>query len=225
LTRRLAFETAGSPFFAVTLLNVLASASTFQHDLAAWPPPRATLDAPLPFSVPSLVRRAIELRVGELSAPELAILCAASVCGQAIDVGLVAQVAGRQIDEVERTLPVFERRHLMQFDGRRYTFAAPLMAEVVRTECLTRGERRRLEQLGSEALAPRTDLASRVLRAELLAHAAPDQAAYDLALAVGWEAVDGGARRMAQRAVAAAERVSRTAQLDRTKLDELRVRL
>jgi hypothetical protein len=42
---------------------------------------------------------------------------------------------------------------------------------------------------------------------------------------VGWEAVKGNARRLAQRAVAAADKISRDAQLDRTKLDELRAQL
>lgn len=225
LTRRLAFETAGSPFFAVTLLGALAKASTLQTDLVAWPPPRATFDAPLPFSVPSLVGHAIAVRVGELSADEVTILRAASVCGQALDLELVAHVADRAPADVKRALPAFERRQMIQFDGTRYTFAAPLIAQVVRTECLTRGERRGLEQRASDVLAQRTDLESRALRAELLAHAAPDQAAYDLALAVGSEALADGAPRLARRAVAAADLVARAAQLDRTKLEELRARL
>lgn len=225
LTRRLAFETAGSPFFAVTLLGALAKAATLQADLVAWPPPRGTLEAPLPFSVPSLVRHAIAVRVGELTAEELAILRAASVCGQALDLALVAHVADRTPADVERALPAFERRQLVQFDGKRYTFAAPLVAEVVRRDCLTRGERRGLERRASEALASRTDLESRALRAELLAHSAPDQAAYDWAMAVGREALAEGARRIARRAVAAADRISQDAQLDRTTLEELRARL
>jgi len=225
LTRRLAFETGGSPFFAVTLLGALAEAANLQTDLVAWPPARGTLEAPLPFSVPSLVRHAIAVRVGELTADELAILRAASVCGQALDLALVAQVAGRAPADVERALPAFERRHLVQFDGRRYTFAAPLIAEVVKAECMTRGERRGLERRASEALAGKTDLESRALRAELLAHAAPDQEAYDLAVMVGREALAAGARRLAQRAIGAADRISRTAQLERSKLDELRGRL
>jgi DNA-binding SARP family transcriptional activator len=225
LTRRVAFETAGNPFFAVTLLGSLAKASTFQADMIAWPPERETFVAPLPFSVPALVRHAIGVRVGELPAGEIEILRAASVCGQALDLELVAHVADRLLPEVERALPAFERRHLVQFDGRRYTFAAPLIAEVICSECMTRGERRGLERRASDALAGKTDLESRALRAELLAHAAPDQEAYDLAVTVGGEALAVGARRIAQRAIGAADRISRTAQLERSKLDELRGRL
>jgi DNA-binding SARP family transcriptional activator len=225
LTRRLDFETAGSPFFTVTLLGALMRASTLQTDMVVWPPKGGTIDAPLPISVPVLVRQAITVRVGELNKGDVAILGAASVCGQVLDLDLIAHIASRPLAEVERALPEFERRHLIAFDGRRYTFVAPLIAEVVRAECMTRGERRGLERRASDALATRTDLESRALRAELLAHATPDPAAYELALGVGWEAVKGNARRLAQRAVAAADKISRDAQLDRTKLDELRAQL
>jgi len=181
----------------------------------AWPPAGGTFDTPLPFSVPSLVRHAITLLVGEMEREERAILGAASVCGQAIDIDLVAQVAERSVADVERALPVFERASLVTFDGRRYAFAAPLIAEVVRNEDLTAGERRRLERRAGEALAARSDLESRVRRAELLAHAAPDQAAYQLALDAARDAKGAGAERMQRRAMAAAELISPGAQLDR----------
>jgi DNA-binding SARP family transcriptional activator len=225
LTRRVAFETGGNPFFAVTLLGALAKATALQADLAAWPPPRGTLDTPLPFSVPSLVQQAIALQVGELGSDELAVLRAASVCGQALDLERIAHVAERSLAGVERALPAFERRQLVTFDGRRYTFAAPLVAEVVRVECITRGERRRLERRASEALASRGDLESRALRAELLARTAPGAEAFQLAIAVAREALEAGAMRIARRAAAAAECDTRGAQLDRTTLDELRARL
>jgi DNA-binding SARP family transcriptional activator len=208
LTRRLAVETGGSPFFAVTLLGALAKATTLRDDFVAWPPEGGTFDAPLPFSIPSLVRHAISLLVGEMGREERAILGAASVCGQTIDLDLVAHVAERSVADVERALPVFERAYMVTFDGRRYAFAAPLTAEVVRTEDLTPGERRRLERRAGDALAARTDLESRVLRAELLAHAAPDHAVYQLALDAARDAKAAGAERMERRAMAAAEVIS-----------------
>jgi DNA-binding SARP family transcriptional activator len=224
LTRRIALESGGSPFFAVTLLGALERAQTLREDLLTWPPPGGTLDAPLPFSMPSLVRMALAVRVGELGPEEQAILQAASVCGGVLDIDLLAQVTGRAVADVERALPAFERRQLVTFDGRRYTFAAPLVAEVVRAECLTRGERRRLERRVIEGLGQRTDLDSRGLAAELLAHAAPDERAFDLALGVARDALAAGAARVARRALAAAERISQDARLDRTRLDELRAR-
>lgn len=224
LTRRLAFETGGSPFFAVTLLKALARATRPHEDPATWPPPHGTFDASLPFSIPSPVKVAIALRVGELSADEQAILGAASVTGQALDLDVVSFLADRPRADVERALPAFERSALVAFDGQRYVFAA-LVAEVVRAECLLRGERRRLERRAVEALAGRTDLESRVLRAELLARTDPGAEAFEVALAVTRDALEVGAVRVARRAFAAAERVCRATDVDRARLEDLRGRV
>ncbi|MGH7615556.1 MAG: hypothetical protein ACREMW_16125, partial [Gemmatimonadales bacterium] len=225
LARRVAFETAGNPFFAVTLLSALQRATTLRPDLTTWPPPRRTLDAPLPFSVPSLVRLAVAMRVKELDPEEEVVLRAASVCGQALDLELVALLAERSPAQVERSLPAFERRHLVSFDGQRYAFTAPLVAEAVQSECLTRGERRRLERRAIDALAGRADLESRVRRVELLAHVEAGAEAYALALAAARDALDIGAARVARRSIAAAEHLSRTAGVDRAELDALVARL
>jgi DNA-binding SARP family transcriptional activator len=207
LTRRLAYETAGSPFLAVTLLGALAKPGNFQKDMVAWPPPGGTIDAPLPFSVPAVARHAITVRIGELTPSEVRVLSAASVCGQALDLDLITQVAGLSKADVERTLPACERRHLIQFDGQRYTFTAPLIAEVIRAECTTKGERRNLEQRAIDALAHRNDLESRALRVDLLSRVAPDQSVLDLALSVVRDARELGARRMLNWSLAVAERI------------------
>lgn len=225
LTRRIAFETSGSPFFAVTLLRALENATTMQADFLVWPPPGGTHEGPAPYSVPSLVRHAIAVRVGELKSEEQVVLCAASVCGQVLEPELVATVADRSAAEVDRALLSFERRHLVVFDGKRYAFAAPLIADVVKTYCLTRGERRALERRAVEALAARTDLESRALRAELLAHVSPGREAYDVALSVARDAIQDGARRTAQRLLSAAETAAAEAKLERTPIEELRARL
>jgi DNA-binding SARP family transcriptional activator len=225
LTRRIAFETGGNPFFAVTLLRALENATTMQADFVTWPPPGATHEAPPPYSVPSLVRHAIAVRVGELKPDEQAVLCAASVCGQSLEPDLIATVAERPVAEVDRALLAFERRHLVHFDGKRYAFPAPLIADAVRTYCLTRGERRALERRAVGALATKTDLESRALCAELLAHASPDRGAFDLALGVAREAIAQGARRTAQRMLSAADRIAVEAKLERAPVEELRARL
>lgn len=225
LTRRIAFETSGSPFFAVTLLRALENATTMQADFVTWPPPGGTHEAPAPFSVPSLVRHAIAVRVGELKPDEQTVLCVASVCGQVLEPELVATVAERPVAEIDRALLTFERRHLVLFDGKRYAFTAPLIAEVVKTYCLTRGERRALEGRAVEALAVRADLESRALRAELLAHVSPGREAYDLALSAARAAIQDGARRTAQRLLSAAETAAGEAKLERAPIEELRARL
>ena len=225
LTRRIIHEAAGSPFFAVTLLGALAKPSNFQKDMVAWPPQGGTIDAPLPFSVPAVARHAIAVRVGELSLAEVRVLGAASVFGQSLDLELLAEVVELSRHDVEQQLPGSERRHLIQFDGRRYTFAAPLIAEVIRAECITKGERRILERRAIDALAVRDDLESRVLRSELLARVMPDQAALDLTLSVVQDAWQAGARRVIERSLAAAERIQRAARLDARPLAKLRTQL
>jgi hypothetical protein len=215
LARRLAFETSGNPLFAVTLLGALERASALRDDLTEWPPKGGTLTAPLPFSVPDVVRLAIELRVGELTKEEEAVVRAASIAGLGLDLDLVAHVAERSGADVERALPALERRQLVTFDGERYAFVAPLVAEVVRSACLTKGERRRLERRAVDALATRADLESRVLRAELLARVAPDAEASRFVAAAVRDAEATGAIRLARRAAAAAERIMTATRGDR----------
>jgi adenylate cyclase len=221
LTRRLARETGGNPFFAVTLLRALQQATALRADLVSWPPPEEPTDAPLPFSIPSLLRHALGARLTDLGDEDILVLRAASVCGQQIDMDLVAHVAERMPADVERALPAFERRQLVAFDGQRYAFVAPLVAEVVRAQCLTKGERQRLERRAIEALGSRTDLEGRVRRVELLAGVGPGAAAFAEAVAVGREALAVGAMRVARRALHAAERAGEGA-ADRAALAALR---
>jgi hypothetical protein len=100
-----------------------------------------------------------------------------------------------------------ERAGLATFDGFRYTFAAPLIAEVVRRECLTPGQRSTLLRRSAEALATRDDMDARVLRVEMLAEGAPGREVLELAVAAAEDALAAGAARSARRALTAAERV------------------
>ena len=95
---------------------------------------------------------------------------------------------GPNTSSATSALPGLERRHFLTFDGERYAFVAPLLAEIVRGECLTRGQRQTLRRRAVAALQPRTDLESRTLRAELLALVEPGPAALEEAAAVapGW---------------------------------------
>jgi predicted ATPase len=222
LLRRLAHETGGNPFFAITLLGALAKADDFQRDMVAWPPAGRTFDAPLPFSVPAVARHAIAVRLTELRPEELRVLGAASVFGEALDLELLAAILERSRFELEELLSACERGHFIQFDGRRYTFAAPLIAQVIRAECMTKGERRTFERRAIDALRPRADLESRALRIDLLARDAPDQSTLDLAIALAQDAYQQGAKRMLVRILAAAQRIQRAAKLDPKPLAQLR---
>jgi DNA-binding SARP family transcriptional activator len=206
LARRIDFEAAGNPFLAVTLLQSLDRAPTLKEDLLYWPVEGTTLDSPLPFSVPDLVRVAIVARVSGLDEDSMAVLRAASIGGLALDMDLIKALVELPEARIEKALDVLERRRFVTYNTVRYWFTAPLFAQVVRAECLTRGQRQRLRKRAVEELAGRDDLESRVLRMELSAKVNPCQEVAEQAIAVAQESHESGSRRTAQRALAAAER-------------------
>jgi DNA-binding GntR family transcriptional regulator len=164
---------------------------------------------------------AVKLRIGELDTEEQAVLSAAAIGGLGLDLDLVAILMGKSRADVERALPALERRHLVRFDGNRYAFVAPLVAEVVRTECFTPGERRRLERLAVDALADRGDLESQALRCELLARVESSPAALSFIVATLRAAQDAGAVRLARRVRAAGDQMASRGGLDRQELDQV----
>lgn len=211
LARRITAESGGIPLLAVTLLRALGTAASLRAQVLVWPPPEQTFEAALPFSIPSLLKRALELALGELQQEQQDILAVASVCGDPFDTELIAHTVERSVADVERALAICEAHKLIHFMNGRYTFCAAVVADVVRAECVIAGERRRLERRASEFLASRADLPSRVLRVELLAHAAPERTVSQQALALASEAEDAGMAGAARRARAAAQRAARDA--------------
>jgi DNA-binding SARP family transcriptional activator len=207
LARRVMFETGGSPFLAVTLLQALGRASTMRADVLAWPRPGSTIDSPLPISVPDLVRMAVVARVSALDPAELQLIRAASVGGLSFDTELLGALCDLTPAKLEEGLARIERAGLAIYDGFRYAFVAPLVAEVVRAECLTRGQRTALLRRAADLLARREDMDARVLRVEMLGEAAPDERALEEAEAAAAQALAVGATRSARRALVAAERI------------------
>jgi DNA-binding SARP family transcriptional activator len=226
LTRRLAFETGGNPFVAITLLRALHDVALLREDALAWPPPGATLDSPLPMTAPDLLRRVILARLVQLDAGTKAVITAASIGAVALDlelIGALTAVTGASLDD---RLGVLERHRFLVFDRGRYAFAAPLVQQVVRSEGLTPGQAQRLRARAIGILADRRDLESRVLRAELSARATPGPQAFNEAAAVAREALAAQSPRIARRAIRAADRaVASEPAFDRQELEALRARL
>lgn len=222
LARRLRSETEGNPLFAVTLLAALERANRLRTDLMTWPLPTRTSIDPIPISVPSVVQQAVQIRIAELSAEQRAILRAAAIGSESLDLPLIAQLAEATLDDVERALSDLERRHLVKYDGHRYAFVAPLVALVVRESDLTRGERNRIEVRAIAALANRDDLEARALRCKLLARVESNAAALGYVVATVRAAVDVGAMRLARLAWAAGDQIATTGKLDRRELDLLK---
>ena len=226
LARRIHFETSGNPFLIVTMLRGLARASVLRADALAWPRPGMTIEEPLPMSVPSLARQAVAARVAELDQTSLQVLRAASIGALAVDPELIAALTELTSERVDQVLTVLERHGLLAFDGERYRFAAPLIAEVVRGDRLLPGERRALRARAAAALAGRQDLESRLLRVELLARIGPAAVAFAEAVAAAQTALTESAPRAARRALAAAERTLAPADdVGRRTLAELRARV
>ncbi|MCH8254951.1 MAG: AAA family ATPase [Gemmatimonadetes bacterium] len=209
LARRVAFETGGNPFLAVTLLRGLEHAVTIREDIKAWPPRDATLDYPLPITVPDLARVAIVASLTSMEQATRDVVVAASLLDLGVDVELLTAMLGESVSDVETELATLERNHFLTFDGDRYAFAAPLLAQVVRGELMTAGQRRRLRERAIEVLAPRQDLEARLLCVKLLAETRPSRQTAEAAATVAREAKAAGAIRAARRAVAAAERAIR----------------
>jgi DNA-binding SARP family transcriptional activator len=226
LTRRLAFETGGNPFLAVTVLRGLQDLAVLRQDALEWPAPQATFESPLPIIVPDLVRRAIVARLVQLDPPTRAVLGAASIGDVTLDLELIGALAGVTGALLDDRLAVLERQQFLAFDAGRYAFAAPLVQQVVRAEGLTPGQVQSLRSRAVEALSGRPDLESRVLRAELQSRAAPGIRAFEEAVTVVRAALAAQSRRTARCAILAAERaVAAEPRFDRRQLNELRALL
>jgi hypothetical protein len=208
LTRRIAFESGGNPFFAVTLLDGLDQMPTLKDDLLTWPSPRRTFADQLPFTMPDLVRMAISARMAELDDDAVAVMRAASIGGAALDTELIETLTDLSTERVATALDDLEQRRLMVFDGARYAFQAALLGEVVRNEFLTGGKRKRLRVRAIAALGKREDLESRVLRCELLEKVEPGPETVQYALAVAEDAQLAGSPRAVRRGLGVADRLA-----------------
>lgn len=205
LTRRLCFEVEGNPLLAITILRTLAERSELSNEALKWPRPRATIETPLPFKVPDLLRMTILSRVDALDQDAREVLGAASVGDTTVDAALVAELTDKTTDEVEAQLEVLEQHHFVAYHGSRYVFNPPMLKMTVEEACLSRGKLERLRQRAVQKLATKEDLISKVLRVELLAKLNNKQEAYSEAMALAETALASDSQRAARRALVAAE--------------------
>ncbi len=151
LTRRVTFETSGDPFLAVSLLRGLAEVSSLREDALVWPAPNITLEAPVPFDIPQLVRAATLGRVQDIGDVARQVLVAACIGDRNVDPGVVRAITDLDVTQVESGLVELERRHLVSFDGERYMVEAALLREVILSDFLTPGQRSRLQSRYDQA--------------------------------------------------------------------------
>lgn len=207
LARRVAHESGGNPFLAVTLLRDLGQSATRHKDLLQWLHPGATYDTSLPITVPEVVRSAVVSRVNRLDEDSTAVLRAGSVGGHVLDPSLIAHVAGLPETRVDAALDQLERERFVVFDGQRYAFNGRLLPAVVASECMQAGGRRRLRERYVAVLQGREDLDSQLLRARLLASERHPEA-FEAARRVAEQALALGAQRTAAAALRIAQRVT-----------------
>ena len=223
LARRVAQESGGNPFLAVTLLRELGQTTALRQGLVEWPPPGGTLDSSLPIAVSEVVRSAVAARVARLDEDSTAVLRAASIAGDVLEPLVLAEVSGLVGARVDAALDRLERERFVVFDGGRYRFTGRLIATVIESECMQAGGRRRLRERYIAALAPRDDIDSQLLRARLLAtERAPE--AFEAAVRVAERALALGAQRTASSAIRTAERAAGAAAERLGLLDGLRRR-
>ena len=223
LARRIAQESAGNPFLAVTLLRDLGDAVP-HDDPRSWPQLGATYDSTLPVTISGAVRSAIVARAARLDEDSTAVLRVTSVAGEVLDAHVVAEVSGLPSLRVEAALDRLERERFIAFDGTRYAFNGRLLPAVIESECMQAGGRGRVRERWTAALAARDDIDSQLLRAHLLtAQRHPE--AFEAGVRVAERALAIGARRTASRALRDAERVGVSSPDQRLLLEQLRRRL
>ena len=207
LARRVAQESGGNPFLAVTLLHELGQSTSLRQGLVEWPPAGGTLDSSLPIAVSEVVRSAVAARVARLDEDSTAVLRAASIAGDVLDPAVLSEVSGLLRTRVDAALDRLERERFVVFDGGRYRFTGRLIAAVIERECMQAGGRRRLRERYIAALASRDDIDSQLLRAGLLASERLPEA-FDAAVRVAERALALGAQRTASNAMRTAERAA-----------------
>lgn len=224
LARRVAHESGGNPFLAVTLLRDLGQAASEGKGFSEWPHPGSTYDSTLPITIPGVVRNAIVARAARLDAESMAVLRSASVAGELLDPSLIAEVSGIPGPQIDAALDRLEREHFVVFDGARYAFNGRLLPSVIERECMQPGGRRRLRERYIAALAARHEIDLQLLRARLLA-AEHRPEAFEAALRVADQALAAGATRTAATAVRTAERAAGTRAATSAELEAIRQRL
>src|SRR5256886_8631148 len=131
LARRVAQESGGNPFLAVTLLHDLGQTASLRQGLVEWPPAGGTLDSSLPIAVSEVVRSAVAARAARLDEDSTAVLRAASIAGDVLDPLVLTEVSGLLGPRVDAALDRLARQPVVVFDGRRYPLSRRPIAAVV----------------------------------------------------------------------------------------------
>jgi DNA-binding SARP family transcriptional activator len=155
VARRVGTDSAGIPLLAVELLRAVALGLDLGAVTGAWPEPLRTLDQSLPGDLPTAVTAAIRVGFGRLDRNARQVLAAASILQDRVDPGTLARAVDLPEAEVNAALDVLEWHRWLVSEPRGYGFAARIVREVIASEMLTPGQRRRiLERLAGGPAPP-----------------------------------------------------------------------
>lgn len=144
LSRRLALDSAGLPLLAVELLDAVAAGLELAGHAGAWPEQFRTLTATLPGDLPDSIRAAVRVSFRRVSPNGQRVLGAVAVLGDRVQPGDVALATGLPMPDVLAALDELEWTRWLEAEPRGYGFVARVIREIVATDMLTHGQRRRL---------------------------------------------------------------------------------
>jgi predicted ATPase len=145
LARRLAGDSAGSPFIAVELLQAVALGLDLEGG-GVWPEPDRTETDTMPGSLPSNLVAAIRIRFGRLGAAAREVLKVAAVLPGPITATRLSRVTGLDASRLAEGLDEAEWVRWLAADARGYDFPARILREVIERDMSTPGQRRRIRE-------------------------------------------------------------------------------
>jgi len=143
LTRRVATDSAGLPLLAVEILNAVASGLDLRGTTGAWPEPFHTLTQTTPGGLPDTVVAAIRVGFRRLPAEAQTVLGAAAALGGRVTARALAAATGLSLAATHGALDQLEWQRWLVADVQGYSFVAGIVAQIVASDMITPGQRRR----------------------------------------------------------------------------------
>ena len=144
----LVLRSDGEPALEERKRALRASAVALGLDLnatsGAWPEPFRTLDHTLPGDLPAVVVAAVRVGFGQLERKARQALAAAALLEDRFSTERLTLAADLPKDEVIRALDLLEWQRWLVSEPRGYGFAARIVREIIASEMLTPGQRRRI---------------------------------------------------------------------------------
>ncbi|MFQ5679034.1 MAG: AAA family ATPase [Gemmatimonadota bacterium] len=144
VVRRVEADSAGLPLLATELLHAIRLGLELEEGPAVWPESQRTLDQTLPGELPDAVTSATRIGFRRLSGEAQEVLASAAVLGERVEPAVLERATGLSNEAVTHALDELEWKRWLVVEPRGYSFVARIVAEVLREDMLTPGQRRRI---------------------------------------------------------------------------------